>query len=287
MRYILFKKGVLIIPAVFFLSVINSCGFFRSIGLYNVPPDYADTFKEVNGRDFINHSNITANLLVELTPLGYEYSPYDTIEMKVKIVNVSTLDTMYISEPRMLAANYPTQGIVVTDTGGKRMRVLDYIQTVDGAIIADKYGRKIKNTLAPDGYRLPPRDSVINIIRFVCGKINLNLDSELKRENKPGYYTAYYTQPHEEYDRIKGPIRTRLFSNKVHFKISDYTEEQINIKERVNEIIKAINDKSDNLKIQSLFTDFKNDYPGNLYIPRLQKFIDLYNKVIVPRLKND
>lgn len=282
-----FKNKVLIILIICSLSFINSCGFFRSIGLYNVPPDYADTFKEVNGRDFINHGNITANLLVELTPLRYKYSPYDTVEMKVKIVNVSTIDTMYISEPRMFAANYPSQGIVVTDTAGKRMRVLDYIQNVDGPIFADKYGRKIRNTLAPDGYKLPPGDSVKNIIRFVCGKNNLALVGEFERENEPGYYTAYYTQSHEEYDRIKGLIKTRLLSNKVHFRITDYTEEQIKVKDRVQEIITALEDKSDSLTVDKLFINFKNDYPESVYTPQLQNIIRTYHKIFLHKQKDD
>ena len=95
----LLKKHILIILILSSLSVLSSCGVFRAVGLYNVPPDYADTFKEVNGRDFINHNNITANLLVKLTPLRYEYSPYETVRMRVTIFNVSKSDTMYISFP--------------------------------------------------------------------------------------------------------------------------------------------------------------------------------------------
>jgi hypothetical protein len=261
--------------------MLSSCGFFRSIGLYNVPPNYSETYEEITGKKFIDHQNKKDNLRLTLVSLKKEYSPYEEIELKLIVENISNADTMYLYEPGLYPSTFYTE-IVVKDNLGKKQKVLEETYSIDYTAIVDDFGRRIYPTIAPDHAKLAPRDSIIKILSFKTGKrICDNVECRLTfdRENIPGIYTAYYIQNNEEYDDIKGPIPTKITSPETMFSVSNYTKEELAIREKVNEIISAVYSEKDSLIIDSLYINFNNKYSDNIYVTQLQEFLELYSSV--------
>ena len=106
-----FLLGILFLLMIF---ILTSCDFLRSIGLYNVPPNYSETYEEITGKKFIDHQNKNDNLRLTLITLKKEYSPYEEIELKLKVENISNADTMYLYEPGLYPPTFYTE-IVVKD----------------------------------------------------------------------------------------------------------------------------------------------------------------------------
>lgn len=268
--------------------MLSSCSFFRSIGLYNVPPNYSETYEEINGQKFIEHPNKKENLILMLKTVKSEYSPYEEVELSLKIFNISNKDTMYILAPS-LYTQYPTYSrLIVADTLGNNLNVVEYYTHGNPITIVDDYGRKIKNTLAPNHTKIDPRDSITIILRYRAGdRICDHLDCKLtfKRENNPGKYNAYYLQYHEEYDEVKGPTPVELKSSEISYKISNYTIEEIEIRNEVNEIISSVYSNKDSLVTNSLFSQFAINHPNNFYSPQIQEFLKM-SPYIRKRSKN-
>ncbi len=203
------------------LLLLNSCGFFRSIGLYNVPPDYADTFEEINGIKFIDHPNLTSNIILELTSTQKMFSPYDSIKLRLRATNLSTIDTMYVGT-LSLSSSYPFTELIVTDSINMKMKLLTYTEHLDYSATVDDYGRIVNPTIAPYSYfKFDPKHSRTKELNFQTGSglfpTIYAVAFSLKKENIPGHYKSYYVQNHEEYDNIKGKINTKLISNTVEF----------------------------------------------------------------------
>jgi len=265
-------KVIVKIIIVVFLLFISSCGFLRNIGLYNVPPDYADSFQEANGKEFIKHNNDSKNLLLNLKINKNEYSPYEEIELILKIYNISRTDTMYIYEPNL-------RGVVVIDSMNKKKKVLENEAIISSTIVVDKYGRRISPTVAPDNYKLPPKDSIISNLHFRMGKKLCNLIPcvfSFERENEPGNYKVYFKFSNEEYDRIKGPVLNEIKTPELNYTIRDYTKEELKIRQNVELIISAIENNSDSSSVYNLFSTFKNDYPDNVYILQLTETLKMH-----------
>lgn len=261
--------------------MLSSCGFFRSIGLYNVPPNYSESYEEITGKKFIDHQNKKDNLRLTLVALKKEYSPYEEIELKLNVENISNTDTMYIYEPGL----YPSiffREIFIRDSLGKKQKVLEETYAIDYTAIVDDYGRRINPTIAPDNARLAPGDSIVKVLSFKTGKrICDDIECRLtfNRENIPGNYTAYYIQNNEEYDEIKGPIPTKLISSETVYSISSYTKEELAIREKVNDIVSAVYSEKDSSIIDSLYINFNDNYSDNIYVPQLKDFLELYSSV--------
>lgn len=280
-----FVKTVFIRAFVLSLLLLNSCGFFRSIGLYNIPPDYADTFEEINGIKFIDHPNKTSNIVLELTATQKEFSPYDSIKLKLKISNISLTDTMYIIS---IHQYYYDRDLIVTDSLNKRMKIIEWPKDHGGVNIVDEFGRKIKNILVPNGTKLGPQKFYEAIISFETGKkiiphILANLIS-MKRENSPGTYKAYYIQEHEEYDNLKGPIRTEIKSNIVNYSVRNYTQEETSIRNNAIEVVNKIEEIEGLCLADSLLQEFKLKHPESIYSEQINKFIEL--KKVLEKSKN-
>lgn len=261
--------------------MLSSCGFFRSIGLSNVIPNYSETYEEITGKKFIDHQNKKENLRLTLIALKKEYSPYEEIELKLKVENTSNLDTMYLYEPGLYPSPFFRE-IFIRDSLGKKHKVLEETYSIDYAAIVDDYGRRISPTIAPDNERLAPGDSIVKVFSFKTGKrICDNVECRLtfKRENIPGNYSAYYVQNNEEYDNISGPIPTKLTSSETDYIVSNYTKEELIVREKVNEIISAVYGEKDSSKIDSLYFNFKENYPTSIYIPQIKEFLELYSSV--------
>ena len=275
-------KSIYKILIILTIPNLVSCSLFRSIGLYNVPPNYSETYEDLTDKKFINHSNKKDNLVLKLISDKKEYSPYEEIELKLKIENKSKTDTMYLYEPGVFSTTFPYREVVVKDTMNKKIKVLEEIAYVDYTATVDDYGRRINPTIAPDNTRIAPGDSLIKLLSFRTGKrICDNIECRLtfNRENIPGNYTAYYTQNHEEYDEIKGPIFTKIISSETEFNISNYTKEELAIREKVNGIISAVYSEKDSTMIDSLYSIFKEDYPTSTYFPQIKEFLELYSSV--------
>ena len=271
-------KVILKILFVFLFPFIASCGLFRTIGLYNVPPNYFETYQELTGRMFVPHSNSTDSLKLTLKSLKQEYSPYEEIKLELKVFNLSS-DTIFIYEPALSATTFPYRKLIITDSLYKKVIVLDYTVWIDYVTIVDDYGRRINPTIAPDGFRISPKDSLIKMLSFRTGdRITKDLYGTFSflRENKPGKYIAYYIQNHEEYDAIKGPIPTKIKSSEVEYRVINYTNDELTIRNEVKEIISAVNDNSDSLKAENLFSEFKNKNPDNVYIAQINEYLKSY-----------
>ncbi|HCY75369.1 MAG TPA: hypothetical protein DHV28_05570 [Ignavibacteriales bacterium] len=258
------------------LLLLNSCGFFRSIGLYSVPPDYADTFEEIKGIKFINHFNKTSNLVLDLTTTQNVFSPYDSIKIKYKISNLSQTDTMHINS---IHPYYYYTDLFITDTLNKRINPIEWsrdrgIQIID----EDEYGRRIKPILALNGARLPPMDSITGIISFKIGSMIVpkvySTYARFESENVPGKYYVYYVLKHEEYDNIKGPITTKLISDTVEYFVRNLTEEELLIKNEATQIVQIIDVGKNFEMADSLLLNFNNKYPKNYYYSSLVKFLE-------------
>ena len=263
------------------ISILTSCSFFKSIGLYNGTPNYSETYETLTGKKFINHSNKKDNLVLKLISVKSEYSPYEGIGLKLKVENVSKTDTMYLYKPGLDPSGHYSE-LDIRDNLGKKQKVLEDTYTIDYTAIVDDYGRRIIPTIAPDNTKLAPGDSIIKLLSFRTGKRicdNIECRLTLKRENIPGNYTAYYTQNHEEYDEIKGPLPTKIASSKIEYNVLNYTKEELAIREKVNGIISAVYNEKDSTMIDSLYSNFKENYPTSFYIPQLKEFFELYSSV--------
>lgn len=271
-------KIILKIIILFLIPVLASCGLFRTLGLYNVPPNYFETYEEVTGKKFIPHSNKTDSLILTLGSISKFYSPYEEIKLELKVINLGS-DTIFIYEPGLSASTFPYRELIIKDNLNKKIKVLDYTAWVDYAVLVDDYGRRIVPTIAPDGFKVSPKDSLIKILSFRTGNRisdDIYCHFSFLRENIPGVYKANYTQYHEEYDKIKGPIPTKLISSETMYKILNYTDEELKIRDEVLEIIEAVNDNVDSLKIDNLFSRFKNKNSENIYIPQIQEYLKTY-----------
>ena len=179
----------------------------------------------------------------------------------------------------LTAYSPPLRELVVRDSLNREMRVLEYSAGGNEAIMKDKYGRRIKPTIAPNGFKLSPKDSLIKILSFRTGeKITKDLYGSFTfvRENKPGKYKANYIQGHEEYDEIKGPIPTKIKSTEAEYRVSNYTNDELAIRDEVKKITSAVNNNSDSLIIEVLFSKFRNKHPNNIYIPQIKEYLRTY-----------
>jgi hypothetical protein len=249
------------------LLFISSCGFLRTIGLYNTPPDYADSFKNGLGKEFIKHNNDSKNLLLTLKTTKTKYSPYEEIELILKVNNISLTDTMYLYKPNL-------RGVVVLDSNNRKKKVLEYETTCCGVIVVDKYGRRINPTVAPDNFKLPPQDSLITKLSFRTGNRLCPLVTcffSFVRENAPGDYKIYFQYSNEEYDRLKGPVLIEIKSEEINYTVRDYTKDELNIRQDVESIISALKNNSDSSNVYSLFSSFETNYPDNVYISQLSE----------------
>lgn len=275
-------KILLSVLLVIIVLMLNSCGFFRSIGLYNVPPNYSETYEEIMDTKFIQHSNKKDNLTLTIESIKKEYSPYEEIELLLKIFNTSSSDTMFLYEPGLYPSTFPYRELIVTDSLNKKIKVLEDIAYVSRTAMVDNYGRIITPTVAPNNSRIAPKDSLIKILSFRTGKRicdDIECRFTFKRENEPGNYNAFYIQYHEEYDEIKGPIPTKITSPETVYSVSNYTKEELAIREKVNEIISAVYSEKDSSIIDSLYINFNDKYSDNIYVTQLKEFLELYSSV--------
>jgi len=63
------------------------------------------------------------------------------------------------------------------------------------------------------------------------------------------------------------------------FSVSNYTKEELAIREKVNEIISAVYSEKDSSIIDSLYINFNNKYSDNIYVTQLKEFLELYSSV--------
>ena len=260
------------------LLLLNSCGFFRSIGMYNVPPDYADTFEEINGIKFIDHPNLTSNIVLELTSTQKEFSPNDSIKLILKVINLSSTDTMYISKPKLYNSNIFNQELIVKDSTNKTQRIFEHYRNIDFAIRGDDYGRKVSSTIAPYGEKISPLSTQNYFFSIKTGeKILPPLFGivNLIRESKPGYYYAFYYQQHEEYDNIKGPVYTMLTSDTVLYSIRPYTDEETVIRNEAKDLVSKIDSTQNFEYADNLLNAFNKRYPENPYKTGMIDFLNL------------
>lgn len=272
------------------LLLLNSCGFFRSIGMYNVPPDYADTFEEINGIPFIDHPNLTSNIVLELTSTQKEFSPYDSIKFILSATNLSAIDTMYVGTLSLLGS-YPYTELIVIDSINRKMKLLTYTKHPDYSVRVDDYGRIVNPTIAPYSYfKLDPQYSRTKELNFQTGSSIFPpiyaVAFSLNRENIPGHYKSYYIQYHEEYDRLKGPIKSKLVSDTVEYCVRNYTEEELVIKSEAKTIIDIIEEQKNVDTIDNLIMNHKVKYPNSYYYPELVKFWDAKKSVEINRKEN-
>lgn len=272
------------------LLLLNSCGFFRSIGMYNVPPDYADTFEEINGIPFIDHPNLTSNIVLELTSTQKEFSPYDSIKFILSATNLSAIDTMYVGTLSLLGS-YPYTELIVIDSINRKMKLLTYTKHPDYSVRVDDYGRIVHPTIAPSSYfKFDPQHSRTNELNFQTGSSIFPsiyaVAFSLKRENIPGHYKSYYIQDHEEYDKIIGPINTKLISDTVEYYVRNYTEEELVIKSEAKTIIDKIEEQKDIEIIDNLIMNHKVKHPKSYYYPELVKFWEAKKSVEINRKEN-
>ena len=265
---------VLLISLTFNLS---SCGFFRSIGLYNTPPDYSDTFEEINGFPFIDHANKVSNLVLELSTTQKVFSPFDSISLQLKIINLSNDNTMYVLPLGLTFYSYLYQELIVTDSTTRKLKVTNSRTPFDYSAIVDDYGRVVKPTLAPYSiYKIEPGQTRNKDLTFQTGKsifpVLYAMAFSMKKENFPGCYYAYYSLGHEEYDNVKGPIKTKLISNTIEYFVREYTEAELQMKKDAQFIINKI-DAGKNLDIiDSLIMSYQKDYPTSYYTQDLNEF---------------
>jgi len=272
------------------LLLLNSCGFFRSIGMYNVPPDYADTFEEINGIKFIDHPNLTSNIILELTSTQKMFSPYDSIKLRLRATNLSTIDTMYVGT-LSLSSSYPFTELIVTDSINMKMKLLTYTEHLDYSATVDDYGRIVNPTIAPYSYfKFDPKHSRTKELNFQTGSSIFPaiyaVAFSLKRENIPGHYKSYYVQNHEEYDNIKGKINTKLISNTVEYYVRNYTEEELVIKSEAKTILDKIEEQKDLENIDNLIMNHKVKHPNSYYYPELVMFWEAKKSVEINRKEN-
>lgn len=265
---------------VFILSLflLNSCGFFRSIGLYNVPPDYAETFEEINGIPFIDHPNLTSNIVLELTPTQKVFSPYDSIKLILKVINLSSTDTMYISKPKIYNSDILNQKLVVKDSTNKTQRIFEHYTNIDFAIRRDDYGRKVSGTIGHYGEKIYPLSTQNYFFSIKTGEKILPPQFWLVnfiRENRPGNYYSFYYQQHEEYDNIKGPVYTMLTSDTALYSIRPYTDEETVIRNEAKDLVSKI-DSTQNLEYADNWLNaFNMRYPENPYKTGMIDFLNL------------
>lgn len=277
-------KTIFIRVFVLALLLLNSCGFFRSIGLYNVPPDYADTFEEINGIKFINHPNLTSNIVLELTSTQKVYSPYDSITLILRATNLSLIEIMYVYSERY-------GELIVTDSLNRKVNVLKHNVYFSQVAVIDDYGRIVKPTLAPYSYfQYEPNASQSKVLIFQNGESifpQLYYRAfSLKKENTPGNYTVNYIQNHEEYDKIKGRINTKLISDTVDYYVRNYTQEELVIKSEAKTIIDKIEEQKDLENIDNLIMNHKVKYPNSYYYSELVKFWEEKKSVEIKRKEN-
>jgi len=275
-------KILLSVLLVIIVLMLSSCGFFRSIGLYNVPPNYSETYEEITGKKFIDHQNKKDNLRLTLVSLKKEYSPYEEIELKLIVENISNADTMYLYETGLYPSTFPYRELIVTDSLNKKIKVLEDIAHVSRTAMVDNYGRIITPTVAPNNSRIAPKDSLIKVLSFRTGKRicdDIECRFTFKRENVPGNYQTYYIQYHEEYDEMKGPISEKINSSVTNYKILNYTSEELEIRNKVKEIIYEVYRGKDSLFVDSLYSSFLSNYSDNIYVTQLKEFLELYSSL--------
>jgi hypothetical protein len=275
------KKQIIVL--LFSLTfTLSSCGFFRSIGLYNTPPAYADTFEEINGFPFIDHANKASNLVLELLTTQKVFSPYDSIKLKIKVFNCSLTDTMFI---RGFHSSYYSQDLIVTDSSNHKMKIIEWEKwACPRVIIVDGYGRKIKHTLAPNGIKLAPKDSLLGTLAYKTGiKITppgLSQILSIERENEPGIYQAYYIFEHEEYDNVNGPIEIKIKTDTVVYNVRNYTFEESEIRNEAVRIANEIDCSTNSFSADSLFESFISKYPESIYVEQLTEFLELKKSLL-------
>ncbi len=96
-------RQLFFITALFVLSTIicSSCSVFRTLGLYNVPPPYSESYEEYNGKPLL-HMNKAENVLITFTSDKKSYYPSEPITLIYKMQNLSNTDTMGVNSPFIL-----------------------------------------------------------------------------------------------------------------------------------------------------------------------------------------
>lgn len=271
-------KTVFLGVFILFLLLLNSCGFFKSTGLYNIPPDYAETFEEINGTPFIDHPNLTSNIVLELTPTQKVFSPYDSIKLILRVINLSSTDTMYISKPKIYNSDILNQKLVVKDSTNKTQRIFEHYTNIDFAIRRDDYGRKVSGTIGHYGEKISPLSTQNYFFSIKTGEKILPPLFWLVnfiRENRPGNYYSFYYQRHEEYDNIKGPVYTKLTSDTALYSIRPYTDEETIIRNEAKDLVSKI-DSTQNLEYaDNWLSAFNKRYPENPYKTGMIDFLNL------------
>ena len=94
------------------------------------------------------------------------------------------------------------------------------------------------------------------------------------RENSPGKYKAYYIQEHEEYDNIKGPIKTMLTSNTVEYTVREYTIAELLVRNQASNIVTQIEEGLNFNNADSLIADFSLKFPYHFYYREMSEFLN-------------
>jgi hypothetical protein len=254
---------------------IYSCGVMRSLGLYNVPPSYSETYEEYFHKKCIDHSNSRENLSIYIKPIKEVFSPFEDVEIEAIITNSSPKDTMYIFHVGI-------KGLSVYDSTNRHIPTYVDKGCVLRVFVADKFGRYLTSTVLGDCVPIAPQNSLIKSISFNTG---LHLPDTIKKtdafiprvgpriekENFPGKYTAFYRQKHQELDQIKGFFNVDdLVSDTVEFYVRDYTPEEKQMRGEVADIFYGAHNGNSRQTTDSLIALFSHKYPDNFYVQQLK-----------------
>ncbi len=272
--------SAVIITAFAFTAI--SCGVMRSLGLYNVPPPYSETYEEYFHKKCINHANKRENLSLYIKPVKKVFSPFEDVIIEAIIKNSSPIDTMYVFYVGIT-------NLSVSDSANRKTPI--FVRTVWACpivITIDEYGRYLTSTVLTDSVPIAPRDSLFKEIVFNTGlrlpDIIKKTDAfmprvgpRIEQENRPGKYTAYYRQKHQELDQIKGFYNVEdILSDTVEFYIRDYTPEEKQMRNEVADIFYGAHNGNSRQTTDSLITLFSHKYPDNFYLQQLKYDSDMF-----------
>lgn len=261
-----------------------SCGVMRSLGLYNVPPPYSETYKEYFHTKCIDHPNSRENLSLYIKPVKEVFSPFEEIEIEVGIINHSKVDSMCCYTPYIVGNPWSGNNLDVRDWKNHKFDLVNVRSSACYVVEVDNYGRRLSPSIFSSGKIINPQDTLREILKFSTGVRYPSLlepASEIfsrmyaKRENAPGKYTIHYEQNHEELDEIKGPIEAgKLISDTVEYYVRDYTSEELNLKKDVADILEGLIGRTHTRNTtDSLITLLSQRYPNNFYLETVKGYV--------------
>jgi hypothetical protein len=274
-----------IIAILFILSTIifTSCSVFRTLGLYNVPPPYSDSYEEFHGKP-LQHLNKAENISMYLSSDKESYYPGEPITISCIMINHSKTDTMGVNSPFA----FKSPNIRILNSSGKRV---DYhgndieVFACPVAIAYDEFGRQLN---VSSQKQIPPNSKIEFTIRIDRNYYNNSykiwsksqvgeiLERAYKlniRELAPDIYTLTCYANHTVFDEIEGPQNVWLNSDTLNIEIMKPGDSQINQKEEYTQIIRAIMELDSLDNIFKLGKTYENNYPQGIYMEKIKRIV--------------